>query len=108
LGKSRAKRSRKAPDGRPQKLSPTLAGNKRRANREKKFSGPKSTATRPNAQGPERSNVGFIEQIGEIYKAIGDDERELGTFNSLKAAADAVSASFNQGSCPEPCSGGAA
>ena len=41
-----------------------------------------------------QTNAGFVQQFGEIYKAIGDDERELGAFGSLKAAADAVSASF--------------
>jgi hypothetical protein len=110
LGKSRAKRSRKVPDGPPQKLSPTVAGKKRRANREKKFSGPKSIAARPNAQGPERhfywiahgqTNIGFIVQIGETYRAIGAGERKLGTFASLKAAADAVSAHYDKSSCAE-------
>jgi hypothetical protein len=108
------------PDGPPQKRkkrSPTLAANKRRANREKKFSEQKSTATRPDAQEPERhfywvahgqTNAGFVEQVDHTYTAIGVDERELGTFDNLKAAADAVSARYDQDSCAESCSEGAA
>jgi hypothetical protein len=96
--------NRKKPSGvdphRPQKRSPTLAANKRRANRLNKCSKRKSTAARPNAQGPARhfywiadgqTNIGFVEQVGKSYRAIGADEKELGTFNSLKSAADAVS-----------------
>ena len=41
-----------------------------------------------------QASAGFIEQVDKTYRAIGADERELGTFDSLKAAADAVSASF--------------
>ena len=95
------------PDGPPQKRkkrSPTLAANKRRANRLNKCSDHKSTATRPDAQEPERhfywiahgqTNAGFVEQLDETYKAIDADEKELGTFDSLKAAADAVSARYD-------------
>ncbi len=38
-----------------------------------------------------QTNVGFGEQVGEAYKAIDADERGVGTFGDLKAAADAVS-----------------
>lgn len=116
LGKRRAKGSRKVLDGPHQKRSPTLAANKRRANRLNKCSEQKSTAARPNAQGLERhfywiaygqTNVGFVEQVDDTYRAIGADEQELGTFASLKAAADAVSATRVQGSCAESCSEGA-
>jgi hypothetical protein len=91
------------PRKRRKKRHPTLAANKRRANRLDKCSKPKSTATKPDAQEPEQhfywvthgqTNAGFVEQVDETYRAIGADERDLGTFNSLKAAADAVSASF--------------
>ena len=105
LGKRRARRSRKIPEGPPeetppQKRSPTLAASKRRANRIKKCSDRKSTAARAKAQEPEQHfywiadgqiNIGFVEQVAETYKAISADERELGTFDSLKAAADAIS-----------------
>jgi hypothetical protein len=53
-----------------------------------------------------QTNLGFVEQVGETYEAIGADERDLGTFSSLKPAADAVSASYNQGSCAQLCSEG--
>jgi hypothetical protein len=39
-------------------------------------------------------NIGFVEQIGESYSAIAADGRALGVFNSLKAAADAISAAY--------------
>jgi hypothetical protein len=106
LGKRRAKRSRKVPDGPPrkrQKGSPASPASENGANRERKCSKRKFTAARSNAQEPERhfywiahgqTNVGFVEQVGETYKALGADEQELGTFDSLKAAADAFSASF--------------
>ena len=105
LGKRRAKRSRKVLNGPPQKRSPTLAANKRRANRLNKCSKRKSTAARPKAQEPERRfywitsgqvNIGFVEQIDETYRAISADERDLGTFSIFKAAADAVSAQYEK------------
>jgi hypothetical protein len=55
-----------------------------------------------------QTNAGFVEQVDEIYRAIGADEQELGIFDSLKAAADAVSATYVQDSRAESCSGGAA
>jgi hypothetical protein len=117
LGKLRAKRSRKVPDGPPQKRSPALAANKRRANRKiKKLEAVKGTKSKATPQAVERhffyithgqTNLGSVEQVGETYKAIGAGERDLGTFGSLKPAADAVSAIYSQGSCAEPCSEGA-
>jgi hypothetical protein len=104
LGKRRAKRSRKVPDGPPlQKRSPASPASENGANRLNKCSDRKSTAVRPNAQEPERhfywiaygqTNVGFVEQVDETYTAIAADERPLGAFDSLTAAADAVSAAF--------------
>lgn len=108
------------PKKRRRKRSPTLAANKRRANRLNKCSKRKSTATRPDAQESERhfywiahgqTNAGFIEQVDATYRAISADEQDLGTFGSLKAAADAVSARYAKGSHTEPLellSGGAA
>jgi hypothetical protein len=101
-GKRRVKRSRKVPDGPPplSKRSPASPASENGANRLNKCSKRKSTSARPNAQEPERhfywiahgqTNIGFVEQLGDTYKAIGADERELGTFDSLKAAADAIS-----------------
>jgi hypothetical protein len=84
----------------PQKRSPASPASENGANRVKKCSKRKSTAARPNAQEPEQhfywiadgqTNIGFVEQVDETYKAISADERELGTFDSLKAAANAVS-----------------
>jgi hypothetical protein len=69
--------------------------------RKSKSSKRKSTPRRPDAQEPERHfywiadgqiNIGFVDQVDDTYKALGSDERELGTFSTLKAAADAVSA----------------
>jgi hypothetical protein len=69
--------------------------------RKSKFSKRKSTPRRPDAQEPERhfywiadgqTNIGFVDRVDHIYKALGSDERELGTFDTFKAAADAVSA----------------
>jgi hypothetical protein len=86
---------------RRKKRSPASPASENGANRVNKCSKRKSTAARPNAQEPERhfywiadgqTNVGFVEQIGASYKALAADERALGTFGSLKAAADAVSA----------------
>ena len=100
----RAKRSRKVSDGPPplENGSPTLAGNKREANREKSQR-KNNTKAETKPQDAERHffwiasgqvNLGFVEQVDETYKAISADERDLGTFGSLKAAADAVSANF--------------
>src|SRR5271168_2174170 len=86
------------------KRSPALVGSKRRANRKnEKFQQKNNTKSGPKTQDIERhfywvtrgqTNVGFVEQIGEDYRAIDADERGLGTFGSLKAAADAVSAIY--------------
>jgi hypothetical protein len=103
LGKGRAKRSRKVPDSAPQNRSPASPASENGAHRELKCSKWKSTSARPDAQGPEQhfywiadgqTNAGFVEQIGESYKAIAGDDRSLGTFTSLTAAADAVSAAY--------------
>jgi hypothetical protein len=40
-------------------------------------------------------NAGFVDQVDDAYKAISADEQNLGTFNNLTAAADAVSANFS-------------
>jgi hypothetical protein len=116
LGKRRAKRSRKVLDGPHQKRSPTLASNKRRANRLNKCSNRKSTAARPGAQESERhfywiadgqTNIGFVEQVEETYRAISADEWGLCTFDGLKAAADAFSACHEKSSHGERLDGGA-
>jgi hypothetical protein len=70
--------------------------------RKLKSSRQKSAVRRPDTQEPERhfywvadgqTNIGFVEQIDKTYKALSADERELGRFDSLTAAADAVSTS---------------
>jgi hypothetical protein len=48
-----------------------------------------------------QTNAGLVRQVDETYKAIGADEQELGTFGNLKAAADAVSAHYDQNSRAE-------
>jgi hypothetical protein len=99
---NRKKPSEVDPPG-PRKRSPASPASENGANRELKCSKRQSTATRPNAQEPERhfywvthgqTNIGFVEQVDKTYKAISADDRDLGTFDCLKAAADAVSASF--------------
>jgi hypothetical protein len=116
-GKRRAKRSRKVPDGPSlQKRSPAMPASTNGANRKSKFVSRKNnTKAAQKYQATERhffyithgqTNLGFVEQVGETYEAIGADERDLGTFSSLKPAADAVSASYNQGSCAQLCSEG--
>ena len=109
LGKRRAKRSRKVPDGPPQKRSPASPASENGAIREIKCSDRKFSAAGPNAQELERhfywiahgqTNVGFVEQVEED-KTLGADERDLGSFDSLKAAADAVTARYDQNSCAE-------
>jgi hypothetical protein len=65
------------------------------ANRKSKFVSQKeNTKAGQKSQGIEhhffyvthgQTNVGFVEQVNDTYKAIGADERELGTFGSLKA-----------------------
>jgi hypothetical protein len=102
LGKRRAKRSRKVPDGPPQKRSPALAANKRRANRRiKKSQRKNNTKAGQDSQATDRhffwithgqTNLGFVEQIGETYKALDSDEQPIGLFDTLKGAADAVGA----------------
>jgi hypothetical protein len=104
LGKGRAKRSRKVPDGPPKKRSPAVPASTNGANRKSKFVSRKdNTKSAQKSQEIERhffwithgqTNAGFVEQIGESYKAIAADERSLGTFACLKAAADAVSAAY--------------
>jgi hypothetical protein len=102
LGKRRAKRSRKVPDGPPQKRRPALAANKRRANRRiKKSQRKNNTKAGQDSQATDRhffwithgqTNLGFVEQIGETYKALDSDEQPIGLFDTLKGAADAVGA----------------
>jgi hypothetical protein len=104
LGKRRAKRSRKVPDGPPQKRSPAVPASTNGANRKSKFVSQKdNTKSAQKSQEIERhffyvthgqTNAGFIEQVDQTYRAIAPDERIIGTFNSIKAAADAVSAAF--------------
>ena len=85
---------------RPKKRSPASAATEDGATCISKLSQKQNTNTKPKTQEIERhffyvthgqTNVGFVEQIGKIYKAIAADERTLGTFASLKAAANAVS-----------------
>jgi hypothetical protein len=107
LGKRRAKRSRKVPDGPLQKRSAGSAatehGAKGRKN-QKSRSQNKNTKTGPKAQDAEhhflwvthgQETVGFIEQVGTTYAAQSLDGHALGTFCTLKAASDAVSASYS-------------
>jgi hypothetical protein len=88
---------------RRKRRSPASPASENGANRELKYNKRKSTSARPDAQGPERhfywiadgqTNAGFVEQIGESYNALAADERALGTFANLTAAADAVSAAY--------------
>jgi hypothetical protein len=99
-----AKKRRKS-DAKQKRIpaSPASETGRSRKLRKSKSSKRKSTARRSDAQESERRffwvahgqiNAGFVEQIDEIYKALDVNERELGSFGSLKAAADAVSASF--------------
>jgi hypothetical protein len=100
LGKRRAQRSRKVLKD-TQKRSPASAATEHGTYRSKsKSSHPK--ITRPAAESQERgyhffwithgqTNAGFVEQIGDSYKAITADGVDIGVFDSLKAAADAVS-----------------
>jgi hypothetical protein len=98
--------------------SPAVPASTSGANRKSKFVSQKeNTKSGQKSQETERhfffvthgqTNAGFVEQIGESYKAIGADERELDTFSSLKAAADAVSATYDNGSRTEPLSEGVA
>jgi hypothetical protein len=83
--------------------SPASETGRSRKLRKSKSRKRKSTARRPDAQEPERRffwvthgqiNAGFVQQVDDVYKALGADERELGNFDTLKSAADAVSASF--------------
>jgi hypothetical protein len=83
--------------------SPASETGRSRKLRKSKSSKRKSTARRLDAQELEQNfywiaagqtNIGFVEQLDKTYKALGADERELGNFDSLKAAADAVHASF--------------
>jgi hypothetical protein len=103
VSRLQAKRRRKVTDGPPKKRNPTLAGNKRRADRNHRKSQRETnnTKARTKPQDAERRflwvtsgsrNIGFIEQIGDSYNAIAADERALGVFGSLTAALDAVSA----------------
>jgi hypothetical protein len=92
-----------APFGRkPTKTTKKRAGRSRKLVKSKSGR-QKSAARRPEAPESERHfywithgqiNAGFVEQIDKTYKALSADERELGNFDSLKAAADAVHASF--------------
>jgi hypothetical protein len=96
-------RSERSTGDPPQKRSPASPASENGAHRELKCSKRKSTSARPDAHGPEQhfywiadgqTDAGFVEQIGESYKAIAADERALGTFANLTAAADAVSAAY--------------
>jgi hypothetical protein len=76
----------------------------RRANRKiKKLDAVKDTKSEATPQAVERhffyvtngqTNIGFVKQIGEIYKALDSDEQQIGSFDALKAAADAVNAAY--------------
>jgi hypothetical protein len=112
-GKRRANRSRKVLDGPPpQKRSPALAANKRRAHREfEKSKRENNTKAGQDSQATEcrlfwvthgQTNIGFVEQVGDRYTAKDADERDIGLFDSLTAAANAVSVRYDKGSCPEP------
>jgi hypothetical protein len=83
--------------------SPASETGRSRKLRKSKSSKRKSTARRSDAQESEQhfywinhgqTTVGFVEQFDNTYKALSADERELGSFGSLKAASDAVGASW--------------
>jgi hypothetical protein len=85
------------------KRSPASPASENGAHRELKCSKRKSTSARPDAQernrhfywiADGRTNAGLVKQIGESYKALAADERPLGNFANLAAAADAVSAAY--------------
>jgi hypothetical protein len=118
LGKRRARRSRKIPEGRQVDKSeaPPRRPAEHGANRVNMCSDRKPTAAKPDAQEPERrfywiangqTNIGFVEQVDETYRAISADEWGLCTFDSLKAAADAFSAYHEKSSHGERLDGGA-
>jgi hypothetical protein len=92
-----------------------LVATKRAANSKNKSLRKNNTKTRQDSQATERhfywvthgqTNAGFVDQVDGTYKAIGADERELGTFSTFKAAADAVSARHDRGSRLELLDGG--
>jgi hypothetical protein len=101
--------TRKVPEGPPQKRSPALGGNKRRANREfGKSERQNSTKAGQDSQATEcrpfwvthgQANIGFVQQAGKRYTAKDADERDIGLFDSLKPAADAVGARYDKNSC---------
>jgi hypothetical protein len=105
LGKRRARRSRKIPEGPPeetppQKRSPAVPASTNGANSNAKSRNRKSTSAKPSAQEPEQhfywiadgqTNIGFVEQVGGADAAFDNDERRLGAFPTLEQAADAVS-----------------
>jgi hypothetical protein len=107
LGKRRAKRSRKVPDGPPlQKRSPASPASENGANRKSKSSQTQDKKSCPKTQDVERhflwishgqTTVGFVEQTGKSFVATSPDGRELGIFGDLKAAADATSAAYRGG-----------
>jgi hypothetical protein len=87
-------------------VSPASETRPSRNRRKSTSSKRKFTPRRPDAQEPERhfywiadgqTNIGFVDQVDDTYKALGADERELGTFSTLKAAADAVGAACEGG-----------
>jgi hypothetical protein len=101
--KAAKKRRKSGPRHKLSPASPVSETGRSRKLRKSQSSKRKSTARRPDAQESERHffwithgqiNAGFVEQIDKIYKALDVAERELGIFDCLKAAADAVSASF--------------
>jgi hypothetical protein len=102
LGKRRAKRSRKVPDGPPQKRSPASPASETGPNRKSQSSQRHNKKTEPKAQGAERhffyvthgqTGVGCVAQAGDVFAASDADGRKIGVFESLKAAADALSKS---------------
>jgi hypothetical protein len=115
LGTTRARRSRKVPEEPPvQKRSPASPASENGAKRNNQSSPRHNTKARSASQDSEcrflwltrgATNLGFIEQAGDVYKALGNDERVLGSFSSLQDAADAVDAAFN-GSASVPLSKG--
>jgi len=100
-GRSRAERSRKASDGRPppQKRSPALAGNKRRAISQ--LQQRTSTRSGRTCQRFRSASLtvydgieiaGYLEEIDNRFAAFTVDGQSLGTFSTLVAAARAIPA----------------
>jgi hypothetical protein len=104
LGKRRAERSCKVPDGPPvrKKRSPTLADNKRRArkanssrNKNKRKRAASQVSERKLAVHDGQTWLGTIREINGRFIAItARDNRQLGIFADATAAADAIDAEF--------------